>query len=74
MKRVPVTELKARCLALIDEVHRTRRPVQITRRRKAIAEILPVPARPKRDSNPLKGSILIQGDLIAPIASVWARN
>ena len=42
MKNVAETEFKFRCLALIDEVHRTRRPVQITRRRKPIAEILPV--------------------------------
>jgi antitoxin (DNA-binding transcriptional repressor) of toxin-antitoxin stability system len=74
MKSVSVTELKAHCLALIDEVHRTRRPVQVTWRRKPIAEIVPVPARPARNSNPLRGSILYQSDLIAPVASDQGRN
>lgn len=73
MKRVSITELKACCLALIDEVHRTRRTVQITRRRKPIAEISPVPTRSKRNSNPLRRGILFQGDLIAPIFSEWGH-
>lgn len=71
MKSVSATEFKSRCLALIDEVHRTRHPLRITRHGKPVAEIVPPSAAAGRDSNPLKGSILFQDDLIAPIGVDW---
>jgi prevent-host-death family protein len=71
MKDVTATEFKSRCLALIDEVHRTRHPLRITRHGKPVAEIVPPSAVADQDSNPLKGSILFQDDLIAPVAVDW---
>lgn len=71
MKDVTATEFKSRCLALIDEVNRTRHPLRITRHGKPVAEIVPPSAGADHDSNPLKGSILFQDDLIAPVAVDW---
>lgn len=71
MKSVSATEFKSRCLALIDEVRRTRHPLQITRHGKPVAEIVPASAAAGRGSNPLEGSILFQDDLISPIAVDW---
>jgi prevent-host-death family protein len=71
MKSVSATEFKSRCLAMIDEVHRTRHPLQITRHGKPVAEIVPPSAATSRGSNPLRGSVLFQDDLIAPIAVDW---
>jgi prevent-host-death family protein len=71
MKNVTATEFKSRCLALIDEVRRTRHPLRITRHGKPVAEIVPPSETAGQDSNPLKGSILFQDDLISPIAVDW---
>ena len=38
---ISVTELKARCLELVHEVERSRKPVLITRRGKPVARLLP---------------------------------
>ena len=71
MKKVSATEFKARCLKLIDEVQRTRHPLLVTRHGKPVAEIVPARAAVDDDANPLKGSVLHQDDLIAPIALDW---
>ncbi len=73
MKTVSVTELRSRCLALLDEVQRTRRAVIITRNGKPVAKIVPTTSA-HRDINPLKGSVLFQSDLISPISSAWRCN
>lgn len=73
MKTVSVTELRSRCLALLDEVQRTGRAVLITRYGQPVAKIVP-PTSARRDINPLKGSVLFQGDLISPISSAWRCN
>ena len=71
MKTVSATDFKARCLALIDEVQRTGHRLLITRHGKPVAEIGPARKAQAEGTNPLKGSILHQDDLIAPIAQTW---
>ena len=71
MKTVSASEFKSRCLALLEEVRRTRRPLLVTRHGKPVAEISPhVPVKSEGE-NPLKGSILFQDDLIAPVDVRW---
>jgi prevent-host-death family protein len=71
LRTVAATEFKEHCLAMLEEVRKTRQSLLVTRHGKPVAEISPyVP--PDRDAvNPLKGSILYQGDLIAPIDEKW---
>ena len=38
---ISATEFKAKCLALIDQVHSTREPVLIRKRGKIVAKLLP---------------------------------
>lgn len=71
MKTVSATEFKSRCLALIEEVQRTGHRLLITRHGKPVAEVCPARKAMAPDVNPLKGSILYQGDLIAPIDQRW---
>ena len=71
MKTVSATEFKSRCLALLEEVRRTRRPLLVTRHGKPVAEISPhVPVKTEA-GNPLKGSILSQDDLVSPVDVRW---
>lgn len=64
-----ISEFKARCLRVADQVARSGRPVMITRHGRPLVEI--VPARPLR---PLEGSVAFLVDdeaLIAPIDAEW---
>ena len=71
MKTVSATQFKSRCLALIEEVERTRHRLLITRHGKPVAEIGPATAANNTGANPLKDSVLFQGDLITPISQSW---
>jgi antitoxin (DNA-binding transcriptional repressor) of toxin-antitoxin stability system len=52
---------------LLEEVRQTRQSVVVTRHGKPVAEISPYILRERDSANPLKGSILYQGDLVAPV-------
>jgi prevent-host-death family protein len=79
LKSITVIEFKGRCSELIEQVRRTRQPLLITHKGKPLAQILPYTSRKMRGkkaqrvepSNPLKGSILYQGDLVSPIDVEW---
>jgi prevent-host-death family protein len=42
MKEMTITEFRAKCSAIFSRVQRTKKPVRITRRGTAIAEIVPL--------------------------------
>jgi prevent-host-death family protein len=70
-KIIKASEFKAKCLAVIDEVERTRQPVVITKRGKPVAELVPHKP-PKRSARGiLKGRMEIIGDIISPIDVEW---
>ena len=49
---ISAAEFKAKCLKLMDEIARTRKPIVITKRGKPVARIVPagqLPAKPKLD-------------------------
>ena len=71
LKTVAATEFKEHCLALLEEVRQTRQSLLVTRHGKPVAEISPYTPHDRDAVNPLKGSILYQGDLIAPIDEKW---
>lgn len=68
MDSVAISESKARCLAILEKVRRTGRPIVITRHGEPVAEVVP-PSPAHREENWLgcaSGSGHIVGDLIAP--------
>jgi prevent-host-death family protein len=52
---VTATDFKAKCLALIDEMNRTKVPIIVTNRGKPVAEMFPAGA--KQDAKPFIGSM-----------------
>jgi prevent-host-death family protein len=70
-RTVPATEFKAHCLKLLEEVRATRRPLVVTRHGKPVVEISPYVTKDAASVNPLKGSIIFQGDLISPLEGKW---
>lgn len=68
MTEVPISEFKAKCLALLEEVRRSRKPLRITRHGKPVAEIVPAEKKIDRNSmfGSMEGSIIFKGDIISP--------
>lgn len=69
MESMAISKFKATCLAVLERVRRTRRPILITRFGKPVAEIGPPPS-PGRSATwlgSLKGTARIQGDIVSPI-------
>jgi prevent-host-death family protein len=70
-KSVAATEFKAHCLALLEEVRQTRQPLLVTRHGKPVAEISPYMPKDADEVNPLKGTVLFEGDVLSPIDEKW---
>ena len=68
METIAVSKFKATCLSVIERVRKTRKPVQITRFGKPVAEVIPphTPPRPKTWLGVMRGTGAIRGDLTAP--------
>lgn len=69
MKEVAISEFKAKCLSLIDQVDKTKQPLRIMRRGKVVAELFP--PGPEIDGNwlgSMKGRMEILGDIVSPAA------
>lgn len=68
MDEISISEFKAKCLALLEQVSKTKKPLRITKRGKPIAEVVP-PSPPKSRGNWLgcmKGTAEIVGDIVSP--------
>lgn len=70
-EEMAISKFKATCLAVLERVRRTGRPVLITRFGKPVAEI--VPPRPvmveRRKLGTLAGEIEIVADIVGPIGA-----
>jgi len=68
MKEIAISEFKAKCLALLEQVRLTRKPIRVTRFGKPVAEVIPPTSVQERGSwiGSMKGSIEIVGDIISP--------
>jgi prevent-host-death family protein len=70
---MPAGEFKARCLEVMKQVERTRRPVTITKRGRPVAMLVPVETEAEPFLGSLRERIKIGGDLSRPIEppEVW---
>jgi prevent-host-death family protein len=68
MEEIPVSKFKATCLAVIERVRRTRRPVRITKFGEPVAQLIPAvqEGAPERVLGAMKGTAVIVGDIISP--------
>jgi prevent-host-death family protein len=68
MQEVAISEFKAKCLAMLEQVRKTKKPIRITRRGKPVAEVVPPsPARQKNWLGSMKGTAEILGDIVSPV-------
>ena len=69
MKEIAISEFKAKCTALVDQVSKTKQPIRITRHGKPVADVVPsTPAvDPKALMGSMRNSIKILGDIVSPV-------
>jgi prevent-host-death family protein len=69
MDEVAISEFKAKCLALLERVRQTKKPLRITRFGKPVADV--VPATPDAAQGmwigSMKDNMAILGDIVAPV-------
>jgi len=68
MQEIAISKFKATCLAVLEQVRKTGKPVLVTRFGEPVAEVVP-PQLPKRNANwvgSFKDSGKILGDIISP--------
>ena len=68
-----ISKFKATCLAAIDRVHKTGRPLLVTKHGRPVAVIEPAPVEPKPGSGfgCMAGTAEILGDIEGPIPEDW---
>ncbi|PYX20265.1 MAG: type II toxin-antitoxin system prevent-host-death family antitoxin [Acidobacteria bacterium] len=67
MKTMPAGEFKARCLAVMEDVSKTREPVVITKRGKPVAKLVPAEKSERPFIGRLEGIVRITGNIESPI-------
>jgi prevent-host-death family protein len=67
MESLPVSKFKATCLAVVEEVAKSKQRVIITKRGKPIAELIPYEA--EMEPVPLKDTVAFIRDIISPVAA-----
>jgi prevent-host-death family protein len=69
MQVVAISEFKAKCLSLLEEVSKTKTPLRVTRRGKAIADVIPPSLETEERSwiGSMSDSVEIVGDIVSPV-------
>jgi prevent-host-death family protein len=69
IREIAISKFKAKCLSLLQEVSKTKTPLRVTRRGKAIADVIPALSEDDERSwiGSLAGSVEIVGDVVSPI-------
>jgi prevent-host-death family protein len=71
MEEIAISKFKATCLAVLEKVKKTGRPILVTRFGHPVAQItppIPVKRSPKLGTG--VGSITIHGDIVGPISDI----
>ena len=68
MEEIAISEFKAKCLAILEEVRKTGKPIRVTRHGKPVAEVVPATTVIDRAAlmGSMRNSIEILGDIISP--------
>ena len=69
MEEIAISEFKAKCLALLEQVRKTKKPIRVTRFGKPVAEV--VPPSPEAEPGDWLGSLAdtmeIKGEILSPV-------
>jgi prevent-host-death family protein len=68
---ISAAQFKAECLKLMDQVEKTRQPITITKHGRPVAQLAPVPADADSLFGYMKGTLRVNGDVMAPLDVAW---
>jgi prevent-host-death family protein len=72
IREIAISQFKAKCLSLLEEVHKTKAPLRVTKRGKAIADV--IPASPETEHVDWLGFMSnrteITGDIVSPVIEI----
>lgn len=76
MKTMAVSVFKTNSLRLIEEVYKTHEGIIITKRGKAMAELIPFRSSSKKNvPGRLSTSLISEGDIVSPLEGfLWEAN
>jgi prevent-host-death family protein len=68
VQEIAISEFKAKCLAVLERVRSTKKPIRVTRFGKPVAEVVPPTSVEDRSSwiGSMKNSMRIKGDIVSP--------
>jgi prevent-host-death family protein len=72
-REIGAAEFKARCLELMDEVERLGIEIVVTKHRKPVARLVPMPNR-RGVCGSLEGTIIEEDDIVSPIDAEWGAD
>jgi prevent-host-death family protein len=69
VEEVAISKFKAKCLALLEQVGKTKKPIRVTRFGKPVAEVFPPAATAEQADwlGSMAGTIEIVGDIVSPV-------
>jgi prevent-host-death family protein len=75
MDTMPISKFKATCLAALERVRKTGRPLRVTRFGRPVADIVPAapPQHQEAWLGSMRGTLRVPGDILEPAAdaSEW---
>src|SRR5260370_23182385 len=72
IQEIAISEFKAKCLSLLEEVSKTKTPLRVTRRGKPLADVIPASPEAEERSwiGSMSGTIEIAGDIVSPVIEI----
>lgn len=69
MQEIAISEFKAKCLALLEQVRKTKKPIRITRFGKPVADVVPPAPLAERSHwlGSMRDTMEILGDIVSPV-------
>jgi prevent-host-death family protein len=68
MEEIAISKFKATCLAVLERVRKTRKPIRVTKFGEPVAEVVPPSPKAKKKGwiGSMAGTVRIRGDIVAP--------
>ena len=69
IEEVSISQFKAKCLAILERVRKTKKAIRITRHGKPVADVVPAVATVSRAAlfGSMRNSLKILGDIASPV-------
>ncbi|NKB69367.1 MAG: type II toxin-antitoxin system Phd/YefM family antitoxin [Candidatus Latescibacteria bacterium] len=71
MPTISISQFKAKCLSLLQDLNETNEPLIITKYGKPFAEVRPCAKDLQSALEKFRGSVVAQDDLVSPIDEDW---